>query len=79
MRHSILWLLTLTIGVPQVRAAQTERLQVRGEWCFIKTPDSATRPRGAVILIHGNGETVEADSSSWERSEANAALIETLL
>src|SRR5687768_2468414 len=37
MRPSILWLLTLTIGVPQVRAAQTERLQVGGEWCFIKT------------------------------------------
>jgi glycerophosphoryl diester phosphodiesterase len=79
MRSSILWLLTLTIGVPQVRAAQTERLQVGGEWCFIKTPDAATRPREAVILIHGNGETVEADSSSWERSEANAALMETLL
>jgi alpha-beta hydrolase superfamily lysophospholipase len=79
MRASILWVLALTMSAPPLRAAETERLRVAGEWCFIKTPGSASRSGEAVILIHGNGETVEADSSSWERSEGNAALIEALL
>lgn len=79
MRSSIFWVLALTLSAPPLRAAETERLRVAGEWCFIKTPGSATRSGEAVILIHGNGETVEADSSSWERSEGHSALIETLL
>jgi alpha-beta hydrolase superfamily lysophospholipase len=79
MRPSILWALALTMSGLQVRAAENERFQVGGEWCFIKTPDSHTRSGEAVILIHGNGETVEADSSSWERSEGNVALMDALL
>jgi len=79
MRCSILWVLALTMSAPPLRAAETERSRVGGEWCFIKTPGSAARSGEAVILIHGNGETVEADSSSWERSEGHAALIEALL
>ena len=78
MRSPTLWLLALILTPPQASLAETERLQVDGEWCFIKTP-SSPRPGEAVILIHGNGETVEADSSSWERAEGDAALMETLL
>ncbi len=66
------------MSAPNLHAAETERLQVAGEWCFIKTPVSP-RPGEAVILIHGNGETVEADSSSWERAEGDAALMDALL
>jgi len=78
MRSPAFWVLALTMSAPNVHAAETERLRVAGEWCFIKTPASP-RPGEAVILIHGNGETVEADSSSWERAEGDAALMDALL
>jgi alpha-beta hydrolase superfamily lysophospholipase len=78
MRSPALWVLALTMSAPNVHASETERLQVDGEWCFIKTP-ALPRPGEAVILIHGNGETVEADSSSWERAEGDAALMDALL
>lgn len=78
MRPSTLWALTLILGASSAPASDTERLQIDGEWCFIKTPPSP-RPGEAVILIHGNGETVEADSSSWERAEGNSAFMDTLL
>ena len=78
MRSPVLWVLALTMSAPNVHAAGTERLQVGGEWCFIKTPASP-RTGEAVILIHGNGETVEARSSSWERGPGFTGLMETLL
>ena len=78
MRLPMLWALILTMSAP-LGAAETERLRVDGEWCFIKTPAAATHPGEAVILIHGNGETVEAETSSWERRDAYVALMQTLL
>jgi pimeloyl-ACP methyl ester carboxylesterase len=69
----------VALTVPTARAAETERLQVGGEWCFIKTPASEARHGEAVILIHGNGETVESDSSSWERLKWATELMDALL
>ena len=60
MRPTTLWALTLILSASSAPSADTERLQIDGEWCFIKSQPSP-RPGEAVILIHGNGETVEAD------------------
>ena len=60
MGSSVVWILGLSMLAPGTPATETERLQVGGEWCFIKTPPRDPRPGEAVILIHGNGETVEA-------------------
>ena len=57
----------------------TERLKIGGEWCFIKSPETNTRPGEAVILIHGNGELVVEWSSSWEQAEGNKHLMNALL
>lgn len=58
--------------------AETVRVQVAGEWCFIKIPDGAVHPEKAVILLHGNGETVDAVSSSWEKSDGTARFLQRL-
>lgn len=79
MRQAAIWTLLLTMSRLGAPAAETQRLQVAGEWCFIKTPSQDPRPGEAVILMHGNGETVEADSSSWERAQGQTALMDTLL
>jgi pimeloyl-ACP methyl ester carboxylesterase len=79
MNLSVPLVLALALSVDPALSAETERLQVDGEWCFIKTPASGERHGEAVILLHGNGETVEADSSSWERLKWATELMDALL
>ena len=54
-----------------------QHLQVAGEWCFIAVPDQRTNR--AVIILDGNGTTVDASSSSWEKDAACAALTQAFL
>ncbi len=59
-------------------AAAVERLQIAGEWCFIETPDGRT-PVGAIVLMHGNGETVGPETSSWQSNAGERLLMNKLL
>lgn len=57
---------------------ETERLQIGGEWCFIKKPAKARRGE-AVLAIHGNGQTVTEKTSSFEQGAGFRRLMEALL
>lgn len=70
----LLSLLLLSFGY----GAETLRLQVGGEWCWVKLPPSP-RKGEAVIAIHGNGQTVGAAGSSWEDGPGFGRLTEALL
>lgn len=54
-----------------------QHLQVAGEWCFVGTP--ARKTNRAVMILDGNGTTVNETSSSWEKDAACAALSQALL
>lgn len=54
----------------------TSRFQIDGDWCFVKKTDAATDR--AVVLLHGNGELVEANGSTWETRPDENGLIELL-
>lgn len=73
---STCFLLAVSAGAS---AAETVRVQVAGEWCFIKTPEGRARSGEAVVLIHGNGETVDERSSSWEKAPGSQRLMDALL
>jgi pimeloyl-ACP methyl ester carboxylesterase len=52
------------------------RGEIGGEWCFIMNP---RQPNGeAVVTMHGAGEWVKADSSSWETQPGANALLKAL-
>jgi hypothetical protein len=57
--------------------AVTNHLRIGGEWCFLSF-DTLTPHADAVILIHGNGQTVEEKSSSWERDAGSSLLMARL-
>ncbi len=54
----------------------TSRFQIKGDWCFVKKTDAATER--AVVLLHGNGEIVAANGSTWEIRADENGLIELL-
>src|SRR5690348_10603968 len=54
-----------------------KHLQVGGEWCFIGVP--GRNSNRAVMILDGNGTTVGATSSSWEKNAACAALSQAML
>jgi len=58
-------------------AKPLQHLQVAGEWCFIGVPDQPARR--AIIILDGNGTTVDAASSSWEKDPACSALSQAFL
>src|SRR5262245_43056353 len=58
-------------------AKPMKHLQVAGEWCFVGMPDQRTSR--AVMILDGNGTTVNETSSSWEKNPACAALSGALL
>lgn len=68
----------LLLFVSSLPAAETLRLQVGGEWCWVKLPASPGKGE-AVLAIHGNGQTVTAAGSSWEEGPGFARLTDTLL
>jgi len=59
--------------------AATERLQTGGEWSFIKRPPEGRWNHEAVLIIHGNGQTVTSSGSSWEQDAAMNGLMEALV
>lgn len=54
------------------------RMQIAGEWCFLKLP---AKPRNGqvVLILHGAGEWVSETSSSWEQQPGATKLIHSLL
>ncbi len=52
--------------------------QVGGEWCLIGLPAAPNHPGEAIVLIHGNGETVGPETSSWEKNPDSLSMIEAL-
>jgi pimeloyl-ACP methyl ester carboxylesterase len=56
------------------RSNELTHIQVQGEWCFVGSPRRALEPKRAVIIFDGNGTTVTANSSSWEKNAAASAL-----
>ncbi|MCC6366721.1 MAG: hypothetical protein IT165_24645 [Bryobacterales bacterium] len=71
MRLLLLGFLTLSAF------AGTSHLRIGGEWCFLSY-DSSAPHADAVILIHGNGQTVDEKSSSWERDAGSSLLMARL-
>lgn len=67
-------LLLLTASAAEV---ETQRLQIDGEWCWIKIP-AQRKPGIAVLAIHGNGQTVTAKSSSFEEGAGFRRLTDAL-
>jgi pimeloyl-ACP methyl ester carboxylesterase len=62
---------------PAARTPQTWRGEIEGEWCFIMNPPE---PNGeAVVTMHGAGEWVREDFSSWESQPAANALLGALV
>src|SRR6185437_15173105 len=55
----------------------TLRFQIDGDWCFVKRPHTATDR--AIVIIHGNGEVVERNGSSWEARRDQNSLLEELV
>jgi hypothetical protein len=53
-------------------ALPVKHLRVDGEWCFFGTP--SRRSDYAVMILDGNGTTVTAESSNWERNGAYSAV-----
>jgi pimeloyl-ACP methyl ester carboxylesterase len=53
--------------------------QIGGDWCFVGLPAKPIEPRRAVIVFDGNGTTVTAESSSWEKDAAAASLGRAIL
>jgi len=51
-------------------AGRMERLQIGGEWCFIRRPPRNLHAGEAVMILHGNGHTVESTTSTWERQSS---------
>jgi len=59
-------------------AGEQSRVQVSGEWCFVKFPRGT--PNGQVVLtLHGAGEFVDGTSSSWEQQPGATRLMDALL
>lgn len=58
-------------------AGEMERFQVAGEWCFLRAPAAPTTE--AVLLIHGNGQTVDAKTSSMEQTESTRRFLDALV
>ncbi len=59
--------------------ATAKRFQIGGDWCFVEVPKDAEKRREAVILIHGNGQTVDETTSSWESNAASRRAMDRLL
>ena len=77
-RLNLILLITAYLLAALPLSAAVERLQIAGEWCFIETPDSRP-PIGAVILMHGNGETVGPETSTWQSNAGERLLMNKLL
>jgi hypothetical protein len=73
-----LWLLAIALCAAAVCAGTAEHFQVGGQWCFVEAPAGKARSR-AIVLIHGNGETVGPETSSWERNPGTRFLMDRLL
>lgn len=59
-------------------SSNEQRIQVAGEWCFVKLP--STRANGQVALtLHGAGEWVSETASSWEAQLGATRLMDSLL
>lgn len=46
-----------------------KHFKVDGEWCFLGMPARMNKEGRAIILLDGNGTTVGAETSSWERTQ----------
>lgn len=68
----------LLLWAPSVAAQRVDtlRFQIGDDWCFVKRPPVATDR--AIVIIHGNGEVVEAHGSSWESRREENSLLEEL-
>jgi pimeloyl-ACP methyl ester carboxylesterase len=53
--------------------------QIEGDWCFVGLPNKPIEPRRALIILDGNGTTVTAESSSWEKNAAATLLGRAIL
>ena len=56
-----------------------KHFKVDGEWCFLGMQARPNNGDRAVILFDGNGTTVGADTSSWEKNAACTALSQAIL
>lgn len=59
-------------------AGRMERLQIGGEWCFIRHPARNLHAGEAVVILHGNGHTVESTTSTWEQQRSLRGLMDRL-
>ncbi|MCL4852359.1 MAG: hypothetical protein KJZ78_13370 [Bryobacteraceae bacterium] len=59
-------------------AGRMERLQIGGEWCFIRHPARNLHAGEAIVLLHGNGHTVESTTSTWEQQRSLRGLMDRL-
>ena len=65
-------------GAASALSGEQRRVQVAGEWCFVKFPRGT--PNGQVVLtLHGAGEWVNETTSSWEQQPGATRLMEALL
>ncbi len=62
--------------VPLSAVVRTERFEIAGDWCFVKRSGAALDR--AIIILHGNGEVVGAEGSSWETRKDENRLMEAL-
>lgn len=76
-RRAFCWTLGASAYAATVTPPNTLRLQVAGEWCFLKLP---SRSNGqAVLTLHGAGEWVNETTSSWESQPGATGLMNALL
>lgn len=57
----------------------TSRFRIGEDWCFVVIPKGTAKIRDAVILIHGNGQTVGESTSSWESNASSHRAIDKLV
>ena len=57
----------------------TSRFRIGEDWCFVDVPKTPGKVREAVILIHGNGQTVGEATSSWESNASSRRAMDRLV
>lgn len=55
------------------------RFRIGEDWCFVQVPTGKLQARDAVILIHGNGQTVGETTSSWESNASSRRTMDKLV